>query len=185
MAHQALTSLIEYLSSTDTEKLQELREAGYMETMEGVEMESEDEAVDYWMGVDATALPAWAHMRVIGVDRDVLMVSTTKAATAELIAAEGFKGLTDVSKVATSTAYRGSVEMSADGYCYAYTAEDIASGKIGDIAWYGDTAVILRADALRVRSTFDGEEQMIFVGRDARILTAMTTADAYDYCQAA
>lgn len=100
--HANLDSLRYYLMATDAEREQELTDGGYMEDIFGEEIADMDSAIDYWMGEDATALPAWAHLTVVGIEHDVEMVHVTSAERAAEIIMGGFKGITKMSQVATS-----------------------------------------------------------------------------------
>ncbi|MBL7988812.1 MAG: hypothetical protein JNJ94_12180 [Chlorobi bacterium] len=182
--HANLDSLRYYLMATDAEREQELTDGGYMEDIFGEEIADMDSAIDYWMGEDATALPAWAHLTVVGIEHDVEMVHVTSAERAAEIIMGGFKGITKMSQVATSTAFFGRTAYDGAGFCFGYTTDDVASGKAKEIGYFGEIALIFRATALRVESSFDGDEQMIFVGCDAHSIQAMTVSQALDSIRA-
>lgn len=161
-----LESLYDYLTMSDDEREADLCEMGYNRDMEGEEMEF-DAAVEYWHGEDSAMLPAWAHMTVVGREDEQTLCHITDRETAEKILVNGFIGIEDVRRVATSTAFRDRA-YSAEGFSYAYRLADVDAGTVDNPGWYGDTILVFEAPSLRVKSSFDGEEQSIFVAGTAK-----------------
>lgn len=158
-----LSDLRFYLNClSDEEKEQDM--GAYMGSLEGDDLSLED-AVEYWMGEDAAMLPAWCHLSVVGEEDEQELVHYTSEENAERIMAEGFKGIVDMRRVATSTAFRDK-EYDASGFAFAFRLSEIEN--VDNPAWFGKVAIKFSARSLRVRSDFDDEEQSIFVAGEAQ-----------------
>lgn len=161
-----LNDLYSYLTMTDDEREADLCKMGYNVDMMGEEMDFED-AVEYWHGEDSAMLPAWAHLSVVGFEEEQELYHTTSPENAAKILAEGFKGITVLSRVATSTAFRDK-PYDETGYAFAYRLADVVAGAVDNPGYFGTVALKFTAPSLRVASEFDGEEQSIFVAGEAR-----------------
>lgn len=164
-ATNRLNDLYGYLTMSDDEQETDLRSMGYIFNMEGEEMEF-NEAVEYWHGEDSAMLPAWAHLSVVGHEGVQTLCHITDRKTAAKIIKNGFIGIMDMRRVATSTAFRDR-EYAEEGFAFAYRLADVDAGAVENPGWYGDAILIFEAPSLRVRSEFDGEEQSIFVAGTA------------------
>ena len=162
-----LDDLYAYLAMWENEREEDLCKMGYNISREGEEMEFE-EAIDYWHGENSALLPSWAHLKVVGFEEEQELYHRISAENAAKIVAEGFKGITNLARVATSTAFRTTAQYDATGFAFAYRLADVVAGEVDNPGWFGDVELKFTARSLRVASEFDGEEQSIFIAGEAR-----------------
>lgn len=170
--HGRLEELVDYLLSDDAEREAELREDGYFDAyIDRSDDDNDDpdfdDVVEWWMGEDATALPAWAHLEYVRYEDSQWLIHVTDGQAAQLIQEHGFRGIVSVEKVATSTAFRNN-KYDKTGFCFAFRLEDVIAGKVDNPTWFGQAYIIFRAPSVRIRSTFDNEEQSIFIAEEAQ-----------------
>lgn len=169
MATDRLNDLYRYLTIDEGRDAEIDAYRDYYEEMGGSSDASTDEVIDWWMGEDATSLPAWCHIVAIAIEDEQDLVHYTKRERADEIMRDGFRGIVAMQHVATSTAYRKSA-YSADGFSFAFRVADVETGMVTDPSYFGgidSIAIRFRARSLRVRSEFDGEEQSIFIAGSA------------------